>query len=78
MSVVVCVEQWVFHVQVFFVDEKSMPGWCVVLKKEARGRHINCTELEHVLGQEESMGDRETFPEIHGRRRRREGHQRPT
>lgn len=31
------------HVQVFFVEEKGMLGWCVVLKKEARG-------MKHNLG----------------------------
>ena len=44
--------------QVFFADDKSMPGWCVVLKTEARGRIISCTDMEHSLGQEESCGDR--------------------
>lgn len=51
------------YVQVFFVNDKSMPGWCVVVKKEARGRRIHSTELEHILGQEESSGDRHAFPE---------------
>lgn len=54
--------------QVFFVNDKAMPGWCVVVKKEARGRRINSTEVEHILGQEESSGDREAFPEWEERR----------
>ena len=49
-----------------------MPGWCVVLKNEARGRRINCTEVDHVLGQEESMGDKQAFPEMETGRRRRD------
>ena len=59
------------------MDDKSQPGWCVVLKKEARGRRINATEDEHVLGQEESSGDRTAFPEMEEGRRRRGMHQRP-
>ena len=54
-----------------------MPGWCVVMKKEARGRRINSTEVEHVLGQEESMGDRQAFPEMEAGRRRRGVQHRP-
>ena len=34
-----------------------MPGWYVVLKKEARGRRIGSTEEEHGLGQEASRDD---------------------
>ena len=45
----------------FFVDDKAMPGWCVVLKKDARGRRISPTGFEHYLGQEESSGDRCVF-----------------
>jgi hypothetical protein len=56
------------YVQVFFVNDKSMPGWCVVVKKEARGRRIHSTEVEHILGQEESSGDRHAFPEAEDRR----------
>lgn len=44
--------------QVFFVAERTMPGWCVVLKKDSRGRRINSTESDNALGQEESSGDR--------------------
>ena len=43
--------------QVFFVEDKAMPGWSVVLKKEARGRRIGSTEEEHGLGQEASIDD---------------------
>ena len=43
--------------QVFFVEDKAMPGWSVVLKKEARGRRIGSTEEEHGLGQEASRDD---------------------
>lgn len=39
-----------------------MPGWSVVLKKEARGRRITSTETEHCLGQEESSGDMDLLP----------------
>ena len=56
------------YVQVFFVNDKSMPGWCVVVKKEARGRRIHSTEVEHILGQEESSGDRHAFQEMEDRR----------
>ena len=52
------------HKQVFFVDDKAMPGWSVVVKNEARGRRITCTEMEHCLGQEESSGDRDIFPGV--------------
>lgn len=38
-----------------------MPGWCVVLKKEARGRRIHCMELEYGLGQEGSRDDLEVL-----------------
>lgn len=51
-------------VQVFFVDDKSMPGWCVVLKKEARGRRMTHTDMDHNLGQEESSGDRQPLTEM--------------
>lgn len=49
--------------QVFFIDDEAMPGWRVVLKKEARGRQITSTKMEHGLGQEESRGDREALSE---------------
>ena len=38
-----------------------MPGWSVVLKKEARGKRITPTETEHCLGVEESSGDMDLF-----------------
>ena len=41
-----------------------MPGWSVVMKKEARGRRITPSEMEHCLGQEESIGDLDIFPGI--------------
>ena len=43
--------------QVFFVEDKAMTGWSVVVKKEARGRRIDSTEEEHGLGQEASRDD---------------------
>ena len=45
--------------QVFFVADKSNPGWSVVLQKEARGRRINPTDEDLCIGQEESAADRE-------------------
>lgn len=57
------------HVQVFFVADKAMPGWSVVLKKEARGRRITSTGMEHCLGQEESNGDTDVFSRPEGERR---------
>ena len=59
------------HLQVFFVDDKAMPGWVVVMKKEARGRRIISTEMDHILGQEESQGDREALLHIEVARRER-------
>ena len=53
-------------VQVFFAEDKAMPGWSVVLKKDARGRRISPTGLEHCLGQEESSGDRCVFGSVGG------------
>jgi hypothetical protein len=46
------------------VDNKSTPGWCVVLKKEARGRWITSTEEEYGLGQEVGANDFELQPEM--------------
>lgn len=43
--------------QVFFVEDKSMPGWSVVMKKETRSRRIGSTEVEQALGQEGSSDD---------------------
>lgn len=43
--------------QVFFVEDKAMPRWYVVLKKKSRGRRINSTEEENGLGQEGSRDD---------------------
>jgi hypothetical protein len=48
-------------VQVFFVPDKAMPGWSVVLLKEARGRRITSDGVEQSLGQEESSADRDVF-----------------
>lgn len=52
------------HLQVFFVDDKSMPGWCVILKKEARGRRMTPADMELNLGQEESSGDQHALTEM--------------
>ena len=49
--------------------DKARPGWSVVLKKEARGRHISSRGVEHCLGQEESSGDRDVFTTMEGERR---------
>jgi hypothetical protein len=57
------------NVQVFFVADKAHHGWSVVLKKEARGRRVSSTGLEHCLGQEESRGDRDVFTSMEGERR---------
>jgi hypothetical protein len=58
-------------VQVFFVHDKNMPGWSVVLKKEARGRRINSTEVDHGLGQEPSMDDLQVLTNMEPQARRR-------
>ena len=50
-------EQGGMVLQVFFVDDKTMPGWSVVVKKEARGRRIKSTEDDYGLGQEASADD---------------------
>ena len=47
--------------QVFFVEDKGMPGWSVVLKKESRSRRITSTEQEHALGQEGTDDDLHVF-----------------
>lgn len=52
--------------QVFFVPDKTMPGWSVVLLKEARGRRITSNGAEQSLGQEESTGDRDVFVAMQG------------
>jgi hypothetical protein len=39
------------------VQDKSMPGWSVVMKKETRSRRISPTEVEQALGQEGSSDD---------------------
>ena len=49
----------------FFVRDKSWPGWSVVLKKDARGRRISSTEEDHVLGQEGSREDFQVLSSIH-------------
>ena len=55
-------------VQVFFVADKASPGWSVVLQKEARGRRISSTGVEHFLGQEASSADRDVFTAMEGDR----------
>lgn len=55
--------------QVFFVPDKAMPGWSVVLLKEARGRRITSSGVEQSLGQEESSGDQDVFRPMEGDRR---------
>lgn len=57
---------------VLFVDDKAMPGWSIVLKKEARGKRISSIGMEHCLGQEESNGDVDAFSKM-GRGGRNEG-----
>lgn len=47
--------------QVFFVEDKAMPGWSVVLKKKTRSRRINSTEDEHGLGQDGGRDDMQVF-----------------
>jgi len=54
--------------QVFFVRDRSWPGWSVVLKKDARSRRINSTEEEHVLGQEGSREDFQVISNMDSRR----------
>ena len=54
--------------QVFFVQDKTEPGWSVVLQKEARGRRITSQGEEHYLGQEESSADRDVFTAMEGDR----------
>ena len=55
--------------QVFFVEDKAMSGWSVVVKKEARGRRIDSTQEEHALGQEASRADLQVLSNmpLHGR-----------
>lgn len=53
------------------MEDRARPGWCVVLKKEARGRRITPTELDLGLGQEESFGDRSVLAEMATDRRER-------
>lgn len=48
----------------FFVDDKAMPIWSIVLKKEARGRRICLDETDNALGQEESSGDMDTYSDM--------------
>jgi hypothetical protein len=43
--------------QVFFVEDKAMPGWSVVMKKETRSRRILSTQEDNALGQEASTDD---------------------
>lgn len=41
-----------------------MPGWSVVLLKEARGRRITADGVDQSLGQEESSGDHDAFTAV--------------
>ncbi len=61
-------EHWHERVQVFFVPDKANPGWSVVVQKEARGRRISPSGVEHYLGQEESSADRDVFTAMEGDR----------
>jgi hypothetical protein len=49
---------------VFFVQDKAMPGWSVVLKKETRSRRMNSTEDEHGLGQEGCSDDLQVIADM--------------
>ena len=51
------------------MDDPGAPGWSIVLKKEARGKRIHSTEMDHILGQEESHGDRQALSEMVADRR---------
>lgn len=55
--------------QVFFVEDKAMTGWSVVLQKENRSKRINSTEEEHGLGQEVCSDDLEVFRTVEPQRR---------
>ena len=59
--------------QVFFVNDKCMPGWAVVLAKEARGRRVFSHALDHALGQEQSNGDLQAYSDMGGMARREDG-----
>ena len=50
--------------QVFFVNDKCMPGWSVVLAKEARGRRVCSHGTDHGLGQEQNSGDLEAYADM--------------
>ena len=54
--------------QVFFVEDKAMPGWSVVMKKESRSRRINSMEDEHGLGTEGSRDDLEVITNMQSQR----------
>lgn len=41
-----------------------MPGWSVVLAKEARGRRICLDAIDHGLGQEQHSGDLEAYSDM--------------
>lgn len=52
--------------------DKTMPGWFVVVKKEARGRRINPADEDHPLGQEASKEDMQVFGNTGSQRAGRE------
>ena len=58
---------------VFFVVDKDMPGWSVVLAKEARGRRVCLHGSDHALGQEPSNGDLEAYSNMRGMAREEDG-----
>lgn len=51
-------------VQVFFVNDKTMPGWSVVVKKESRGRRIKPNEDDYGLGLEPSTDDLQVLTDM--------------
>jgi hypothetical protein len=55
--------------QVFFVEDKAMTGWSVVMQKESRNKRVNCTEEEHGLGQEVCSDDLQMFMNMELHRR---------
>ena len=61
-----------FVCQVFFVNDKTLPGWCVVVKKEARGRRITSMDDDCGLGQEASADDLLVLTDMEVQRRERE------
>ena len=61
------------YAHVFFVNDKGMPGWSVVLAKEARGRRDCPHVVDHALGQEQSNGDLEAYSDMRGMARQEDG-----